>query len=135
MKTEIQEIHQSLLSLDTDKLWLLLSDYMALKEIKSDYVIKIKPLEDKIKKLIEEIFEIRKSATGYKRRYMLRHLSKLDLKHNLYKFVDDDFTVLEKAIKELATKLLFTENYNGLISEVQKEVLLEEINNLGENRK
>ena len=61
---------------------------------------------------------------------MLRHLKKLDLpKQNLYKFVDDDFTVLEKAIKELATKFLFTENDNGLISEVQKEVLLEEINN------
>ena len=130
MKTEIQEIHQSLLSLDTDKLWLLLNDYIALKKIKSDYVKKIKPLEDKIKKLNEEIFQKRKSATAYKRRYMLRHLKKLDLpKQNLYKFVDDDFTVLEKAIKELATKFLFTENDNGLISEVQKEVLLEEINN------
>ena len=128
MKTEIQEIHQSLLSLDTDKLWLLLSDYIALKKIQSDYQKKIKPLEDKIKKLNEEIFEIRKSATGYKRRYMLRHLSKLDLKHNLYKFENNDFTVLEKAIKELALK-----SYNGLISEVQKEALLEEINNQGEN--
>lgn len=129
MKTEIQEIHQSLLSLDTDKLWLLLSDYIALKEIKSDYAKKIKPLEDKIKKLNEEIFKKRKSATGYKRRYMLRHLKKLDLpKHNLYKFVDCDFTVLEKAIKELALK-----SNRGLISEVQKETLLEEINNQGEN--
>ena len=128
MKTEIQEIHQSLLSLDTEKLWLLLSDYMALQKIKKDYEKKIKPLEEKIRNINEEIFEIRKSATGYKRRYMRRHLRQLDLEHNLYKFVHDDFTVLEKAIKELATKLSFTESYNGLIAEVQKEVLLKEIN-------
>ena len=129
MTTEIPEIHQSLLSLDTDKLWCLLSDYIALKKIKSDYVKRIKPLEDKIKKLNEEILQIRKSATGYKRRYMLRHLKKLDLpKHNFYKFVDDDFTVLEQAIKELALK-----SNSGLISVVQKEALLEQINNLGEN--
>tara|TARA_R100000734_G_C3265986_1_gene63293 strand:- start:170 stop:565 length:396 start_codon:yes stop_codon:yes gene_type:complete len=131
MKTEIQKIHQSLLSLDTEKLWLLLSDYIALQKIKSDYVKKIKPLEEKIKKLNEEIFQKRKSATAYKRGYMLRHLKKLDLpKHNLYKFVDDDFTVLEQAIKELALK-----SNSGLISVVQKEALLEQINNSGENRK